>query len=221
MDFYGGLAGIHFRCDLLVETAGDDQRKYLTFAWSQRSQAALEFGDLGLRQTSNAVFFQRHLNGIEQILVVERFNKEFHGSSLHGFDAHRDVAVRRDEENRNADVGLVQLTLKIDSADSRQSHVEDQTARNLRSVSREEFGRRSERFHWQADRSQQAPDGVPDGGIIVHNENYRSNSFSCRGHVVVPRLHLINPDLGRQPGFRYAADNHSPAYSGWFPSPIV
>src|ERR1700686_3018798 len=185
MDFNGGLAGIHFRGDLLVKTAGDDQREDPALSGSQRLQATLKLGDFGGAQASKWFLLKRRLNGIEQILVVERFDQEFHGSSLHGLNAHGDVAVGSDEDNRDPDVALVQLTLKIDPANSRQPHVEDQTAREVGTVAGEKFSRRSEGFDWQVYRFQQAPNGIAHGGIIIHNENYRSNSFSCRSHVVV------------------------------------
>src|ERR1700674_3892752 len=125
MDFNGGLAGVDFRRDLLVEKAGDEQWKDLTFARSQRSHTPLELPDLFLTQTSKAVVLEGRLNGINQVLVVKGFNQEFDGSGLHGFHAHGDVSVGGDEDNGNPDVGLTQLTLKIDSADSWQSHVEN------------------------------------------------------------------------------------------------
>jgi hypothetical protein len=62
--------------------------------------------------------------------------------------------VGSDEDNGNADVGFAQLTLKIDSADAWQSHVEDQATRKLRTVCCEIFEGGSECFDWQANRSQ-------------------------------------------------------------------
>ncbi len=72
----------------------------------------LEVTNLGLAQTSKSIFLERHLHGIEQILVVKRFDQEFDGSSLHGFNAHGDVAMRGYEDNRNADVGLAQADVE-------------------------------------------------------------------------------------------------------------
>src|ERR1700686_146722 len=147
MDFYGRLAGIYFRCDLLVETAREEQRKHLTLARTQRSQAPLEFTHLTLAQTSNSVLLQSHMNGIHQVLVVKRFDQEVDGSSLHGFNAHRDVAMCGDEDNRNPDIRLTQLTLKVDAANSWQSYVQNQAARSLWAVTCEKFERRCEPLH--------------------------------------------------------------------------
>src|ERR1700681_4835282 len=70
--------------------------------------------------------------------------------------------------------------LKINSTDARQSHVENQAARRLRTIAPEEFARRAERFRSQTYRSDETPNSVPNGWIIVHDENHRRHSFSHR-----------------------------------------
>jgi hypothetical protein len=74
------------------------------------------------------ITLERPDHGIQDILVAERFGQEVDGSSLHRLDRHRDVAVTRHEDDRNANVIRSQIGLKVEPADSRQSDIEDQAA---------------------------------------------------------------------------------------------
>ncbi len=84
---------------------------------------------------------------------MERFDEKFDGSGLHGLNTHGDVAMRGDKDNGNADVGLVQLMLKIESADSGQSDIENEATGRFWSVSSEKFQGRSKLSGRQPDRS--------------------------------------------------------------------
>src|SRR5262249_32621639 len=91
-----------------------------------------------------------------QVLLAQRLGQEFDRTGLHGAHAHRDVAVSRDEDDRNADIVPDQLSLKIEAAQTRKPDVEDKTAGHVRTLALEKLCGRIEQLHMQADRAQKA-----------------------------------------------------------------
>jgi len=69
-----------------------------------------------------AIAFYRQRDGIQQVLVAEGLGEKLHGPSLHRLHRHRDVAG--DEDDREVHLGCGQLALEVESAESRQPHVE-------------------------------------------------------------------------------------------------
>src|SRR4029077_1956579 len=128
MDFYCGFAGSNFRSNLLVEHSRDHQGHYLPLSHGQSVIAPLQIVDLGLFFLRDAITLERLLNCVQQILVPERFCQKFHGTRLQCPHRHRDVTVRRDEDDGDLHSALSQSTLKIESAHPRQSYVENQAA---------------------------------------------------------------------------------------------
>src|SRR4029077_5916733 len=128
VDFYCGLAGSNFRGNLLIEPSGNHQSHYLPLSRSQSVIALLQIVDLALLFLRGVVPLERLLNCIQQILIPERFCQKFHGTRLQCPHRHRDVTVRRDEDDGDLHSALSQSTLKIESAHPRQSYVENQAA---------------------------------------------------------------------------------------------
>ena len=56
------------------------------------------------------------LDGIEEILIAERLGEKLDGTALHRLHAHRDVAMRRHEDDREWPVRRGQLALKLKPA---------------------------------------------------------------------------------------------------------
>ena len=56
---------------------------------------------------------QRLRDGVEQILVAERFHQEVDGPGFHGAHRHRDVAVAGDENNGHRRLAFGQFLLQI------------------------------------------------------------------------------------------------------------
>jgi len=70
--------------------------------------------DLALRHLAGTV--KRLLDGVEQVLVAERFRQEVDGPGFHGPHRHRDVAVTREENNGHRHMSLGQFLLQIKPA---------------------------------------------------------------------------------------------------------
>src|SRR5215469_5416418 len=69
------------------------------------------------------------LDGLNEILISERFCQELYGTTFHRLHGHRDVGVRCDENDRHLPVRRGKVTLKFKTASSRHSHVEYQASR--------------------------------------------------------------------------------------------
>jgi hypothetical protein len=61
------------------------------------------------------------------------------GTRLHRLHGHRNIAVRRDEDGRELPVGRIKLTLELEAASPRHSHIDDQADRALGPLSLEEI----------------------------------------------------------------------------------
>src|SRR5262245_60623776 len=83
---------------------------------------------------------QAKLNGIEKILVAERLGEELDRTPLHCLHRHRDVAMARDEDDRDLPVCRSQLALEIEAALAGQSDIEHQASGAIRWIGLEEVG---------------------------------------------------------------------------------
>jgi hypothetical protein len=86
-----------------------------------------------------------------------------------------------DKDDRDVDVGLGQVALKLEPAHIRQPHVEHQACRRLRTLAPEKLVRRSERLHPQAYGGNELSNGDTDRLIVV---NHKYNRIGIRGHAV-------------------------------------
>ena len=80
----------------------------------------------------------------------------------------------RDEDDGNADAGISQLPLKIQTIDPGKSDVENKTTWPIREIRRQEFLRRPKGLGAQAHRLQQALNGRANQ-VVVINDEYRGN----------------------------------------------
>jgi len=65
---------------------------------------------------TGAVLRDGKLDRVQQILIAERFGQELDRTALHGPNRHRDIGVAADEDNRQAQICLGQLLLKLEPA---------------------------------------------------------------------------------------------------------
>jgi hypothetical protein len=83
------------------------------------------------------------------------------------------------EDDGNADAGISQLPLKIQSVDSRKPHVKNKTTWPIRALGGQELLRRPEGLGPQAYRFQQALNGGTNQIVVINNE-YRG--ITCSRH---------------------------------------
>jgi len=132
MSLHRGLAGVELRRDLFVQQAGHDEWHNLTLALRQRFVPPTKLGQIRPLTSCSAVTIDRLANGVKQLLVTKRFREEVYRAGLQGLHRHWNVTVRGDENDLDRWIRIGQLTLKIETAQSRESHVQDKAARNVR-----------------------------------------------------------------------------------------
>src|SRR5262249_15513948 len=116
----------------------------------QGLKAGLQRGQLSFTNAPDAISFKSHLDRVQQILIPEWLGEELHGSGFHRSDRHWNISMGRDEDDGNVDSGAAQFPLKNQPADSRQSAIENQAARNIGPFRRHELLRRSEQLSLQS-----------------------------------------------------------------------
>jgi hypothetical protein len=121
--------------------------------------------------TAQAVPSQTHVHGIQNVLVAERLREKFDGARLHRLHAHRDVAVSRDEHDRELEVARGEIALEIEPAAPGHPHVQNQAGGAVGSFSLQEVGDRREQVVPEADGAQQSPERFPKGGVVVDHHH--------------------------------------------------
>src|SRR5262252_7106201 len=86
--------------DLFVEPSADNKRHDFTLAPAQGTMTIAQRRQRRLLAQRNAAALERAPDGADQCVVGERLRQELYGSSLHGSNRHRDVAVPRDKDDR-------------------------------------------------------------------------------------------------------------------------
>ena len=111
----------------------------------------------------------RLLDCAQENSVLDRLGQKIHGAGLHRFDAHRDVAVTGDEDNRQVAILGLQLPLQIDAGQPRHTHVEHQAAGLFRDTAGrcEKLLRRREGLHLMAGGLDQARQRASYRSIII------------------------------------------------------
>src|SRR5262249_13256492 len=179
MDLDRDLAETEGAGDLLIHQARRDQRHDLVFATGQ------PFDRLApgpIRLVALAVVFvapEGCSHGIQHVLIAKRLGKEVDGTRLHGAHRHGYVAMPRHEDDRDADIRLLELGLEIQSAYAGQPDIEHQAARPLGSLVLKEFGGGSEKLDLQVDRAEQAVQRLAYRGIVVDDEDPAHAVFSA------------------------------------------
>src|SRR6516162_602614 len=140
MHFYGDFADADVVGDLLVDATSHHQGHYLALAWGKSLEAGPQRGDHLFVLQPRAISREAQLDRVQQVLIAERLRQKFDRSSLYCLDGHRDVAVSRDEDDRNVNVRRRELSLKIETASSRQPDIEHQARGPFRAPFFHEFG---------------------------------------------------------------------------------
>src|SRR4029077_9425373 len=72
----------------------------LALPGAQRSEPLLQRGQNLFILPPGTIAGKAKLNGVEEVLIAERFGQELDGTALHCLDGHRDIAVPGDEDDR-------------------------------------------------------------------------------------------------------------------------
>ena len=139
----------------------------MLLAGSESLEAFLEISYLGCTFASCPVAFECDPNGIQEFLFAQRLLEEFDSSSFHGPDRHPYVAMAGDEDDRYADLHPGKYGLKIESVRVRKPDVQNQTARFIRPLCRQEVRRRAESLAFPTDRLEQTFQALTNIGVVI------------------------------------------------------
>lgn len=81
-----------------------DLDHYLPFPWTERLEARVECIQGLFILTPNTISSEAEVDRVDQILITARLGQEFNGTALHRLHRHRDVTVRRYEDDRDLDI---------------------------------------------------------------------------------------------------------------------
>jgi hypothetical protein len=123
--------------------------------------------------TPGAIAVNACLDGIEQLLLMQRFGQELDSTRLNGTDRHGDIAMSANEDDWKFNVRLDQRTLKFKSAWTGQSEVENETTGRVSQLAIKEISCRVERIHGVADRPKKVRHPFPHRHVIVDDVNDR------------------------------------------------
>src|SRR5208337_334480 len=117
------------------------------------------------------VAFDRRMDGVEQLLIVERLGEKLHGTSLHRANGHGDIAVAGDEHDWQVHVRARQRSLKLEPALPGQSDIEYEAAWHVRPCAFQKLLRRLEHARFEPNRLQQICERTANRGVIVDDED--------------------------------------------------
>src|SRR5262249_55259481 len=111
------------------QATGHDLEHDLTLAAGERVKTLSQSIQGLLTLPPGPVASKSSLDGLDEVLITERFRQELHGAALHRLHGHRDIGVRCDEDDGHLPVRRGKVALKLETASSRHSHVEYQASR--------------------------------------------------------------------------------------------
>jgi hypothetical protein len=123
---------------------------------------------LGLAQL--LIQFQGPPHPFEQHDPLNRFFQEIHGAGLQGLHGQRDIAVPGQKDDRNGEAARPQRRLNFKATHAGHGYVQQQTARAVFRIGRQESAAVGMAFDLQAGRLQQLGQGVPNCCIVVDYE---------------------------------------------------
>src|SRR5215831_12977526 len=101
MCFHRNLADAEFATHLLVQKSPDHQRHHLLFARAKRRVTIAEFLQLCVFIQSKAAALKGLPESAQQRVSCERLGQEFDCTRFHRLDSRGDVAVARNEDDRD------------------------------------------------------------------------------------------------------------------------
>src|SRR5262249_29948801 len=155
MHLHGRFRDADIVGDLLIQATGCDADHDLTLAGAEAGEALSECPQSLITLQTSTITSEASLDSIKQVLITERRREKLYGTALHRLHAHRYVGVRCHKDDRDLPLRRDQLPLKLETALSRQSHVEHEAGGTFRRISLEKIGNRRKLARLQPDRSQQ------------------------------------------------------------------
>src|SRR3984885_16158034 len=153
VDLHSCLGDADFAGNLFAEATLRDLNHDLALPGTERREALLEGGQSLFVLSPRTIPREAELNRVEQLLITERLRQELNGAALHRLHRHRNVAMPRDEDDRELHSRPGELALKIKAALPRQSDVEHEAGRAIGQIGLEKVGNRRKQPSIQIERS--------------------------------------------------------------------
>src|SRR3984893_10958946 len=128
MDLHRGFGDAQVAGNLLVQTPLSDLSQNCALARRQDFESRPERRQCFFILAAFTVSGEPNIHSVQEILVSERLREELDGACLHRLDADRNVAMSGHEDDWESDARRGKIALKIQSALTRQSHIEDETS---------------------------------------------------------------------------------------------
>src|SRR5262245_40457163 len=171
MHLDGGFGDANIVGNLFVEAPGRDLNHDFALAGAERFETLPKRAQGPITLAPGTIASEPGLDGVEEVLITEGFCEELYGTTLHRPHGHRDVAVRRDEDDRHLPVRRGKIALKLKTASPWHSDIEHQASRAVRGVGIQKIGNRRKLLGMQADRPQEAANLVTKLSIIINDQD--------------------------------------------------
>src|SRR4029453_7117865 len=128
MHFHRGFGDADIVGNLFVEATSRDQDHDFPLAGAERVETLPELTQSPIALATGTIASEAGFDSLEEVLITERLCEELYGTPLHRLYGHRNVAVRRDEDDRQLPVRRGKVALKLKTASPRHSNVEHQAS---------------------------------------------------------------------------------------------
>src|SRR6266700_1633742 len=144
MHLHGPFSETDIAGDLFAKAALRDMNHDLALARAQRFKTFPECSQCLFTCPPGTIASEADLDGIKKVLIAERLRQKLNGTTFHSSHRHGNVAMPCDEDDWEVPVGRGEVTLKLETASPRQSHVEHQAGGTIRLIGFEKVGNRRE-----------------------------------------------------------------------------
>ena len=141
---YRDFADTQFRANLFIEQTGDNQGHDLPFSKSQRCVAVPKIAHRHFAVQCHAAAFEAFAYHPEQHFIADRLDQEIDSPGFHRFYRRWNISVAGNEDDRHLGALARDYLLRFESIQVGKREVEDETARDKRPRSTEEFAGRPE-----------------------------------------------------------------------------
>src|SRR6266480_6389816 len=153
--------------DLLVQFSSNHMLHHFPFTRREAGETRCDGGRFALFRSTR----ERCPDCAQKIGVLNRLDKEIHGSRLHRADAHGDVAMAGEKDDWEKDALMCKPSLKMEAIQIGHGHIQNQAAIRFRTVSLEEAGWRRKSMHLKSPGPQQTRDRLDHAKLVIQKIN--------------------------------------------------
>src|SRR5215831_17058131 len=113
MHLHRGFSDADIVGNLLVQATGHDMEHDLSFPRAEAIESLPQCSQRLVPLPSGAIASESALDGLNEVVITERFCQELYGTALHRLHGHRHVRVRSDEDDGYLPVRCRQVSLKV------------------------------------------------------------------------------------------------------------